>query len=82
MYFLVNASPPKRFDVATSNFADALVNSKAGFAMVYHRLLSLLALVSRYFSCGAFKFVSLKSHFIHESYVLGAWYPLETLPLA
>ena len=30
MYFLVNASPPKRSDVATSNFADALVSSKAG----------------------------------------------------
>ena len=29
MYFLVNASP-KRVDVATSNFADALVRSKAG----------------------------------------------------
>ena len=30
MYFLVNASPPQRLDVATSNFADALVSSKAG----------------------------------------------------
>ena len=30
MYFLVNASPPKRLDVATSNFAGALVSSKAG----------------------------------------------------
>ena len=30
MYFLVNASPLKRLDVATSNFADALVSSKAG----------------------------------------------------
>ena len=30
MYFLVNASPPKRMDVATSNFADALVSSVAG----------------------------------------------------
>ena len=30
MYFLVNASPPKRLDIATSNFADALVSSKAG----------------------------------------------------
>ena len=30
MYFLVNASPPKGLDVATSNFADALVSSKAG----------------------------------------------------
>ena len=30
MYFLVNASSPKRLDVATSNFADALVNSKVG----------------------------------------------------
>ena len=31
MYFLVNASPPKLFNVATSNFADALVRSKAVF---------------------------------------------------
>ena len=30
MYFLVNASSPKSLDVATSNFADALVRSKAG----------------------------------------------------
>ena len=30
MYFLVNAFPPKRLDVATSNFADALIRSKAG----------------------------------------------------
>ena len=30
MYFLVNAPPPKRLDVATSNLADALVSSKAG----------------------------------------------------
>ena len=30
MYFLVNASPPKLLDVATSNFADALVKSKTG----------------------------------------------------
>ena len=30
MYFLVNVSPPKWLDVATSNFADALVSSKAG----------------------------------------------------
>ena len=30
MYFLVNASTPKPLDVATSNFADALVISKAG----------------------------------------------------
>ena len=30
MYFPVNASPPKQLDLATSNFADALVNSKAG----------------------------------------------------
>ena len=29
MYFLVNASS-KRLDVATSNFADTLVSSKAG----------------------------------------------------
>ena len=26
MYFLVNASPPKRLDVATSNFADDLLS--------------------------------------------------------
>ena len=30
MYFLVNASPPKPLDVATSNFAESLVSSKAG----------------------------------------------------
>ena len=30
MYFPVNASLPKRLDVATSNFADAFVSSKAG----------------------------------------------------
>ena len=30
MYFLVYASPPKPLDVANSNFADALVESKAG----------------------------------------------------
>ena len=30
MYYLVNASPPNPLDVATSNFADALVRSKAG----------------------------------------------------
>ena len=30
MYFLVNASPPIPLDVATSNFADALVRSKSG----------------------------------------------------
>ena len=29
MYFLVNASP-KRLDVATSHFAEALISSKAG----------------------------------------------------
>ena len=29
MYFLVNASSPEPLDVATSNFADALVRSKA-----------------------------------------------------
>ena len=29
MYFLVNASPHKPLAVATSNFADALVRSKA-----------------------------------------------------
>ena len=31
MYFLVNASP-KRLDLATPNFADALVSSKAGIS--------------------------------------------------
>ena len=30
MYLLVNASPPKLFDVTPSNFADALVRSKVG----------------------------------------------------
>ena len=30
MYFLVNASLPKPLDIATSNFADALVRKKAG----------------------------------------------------
>ena len=40
MYFLVNASPPKPLEVATSNFADALVRSIRVFAMVYHRLKS------------------------------------------
>ena len=40
MYFLVNASPPKPLDVATSNFADALVDQKQIFAMVFHRLKS------------------------------------------
>ena len=30
MYFLVYASPPKPLDIATSNFSDALVRSKAG----------------------------------------------------
>ena len=30
MFFLVNASPPKWLEVATSNFADALASSKAG----------------------------------------------------
>ena len=29
MYFLENASPSKSLDVATSNFSDALVRSKA-----------------------------------------------------
>ena len=29
MYFFVNASPPKPLEVATSNYADALVRSKA-----------------------------------------------------
>ena len=40
MYLLINASPPIRLDVATSNFADALVSSKRVFAMVYHQLKS------------------------------------------
>ena len=35
MYFLVNASPLKPLDVATSNFADALVRSKGVFVMTY-----------------------------------------------
>ena len=30
MYFLVNASPPKPLDVATSNFADAFVRKGGG----------------------------------------------------
>ena len=30
IYFLENESPPKPLDVATSNFADNLVRSKAG----------------------------------------------------
>ena len=30
MYILVNASLPKRLDVAASNFADALGSSKSG----------------------------------------------------
>ena len=30
MHFLVNASPPSPFEVATSIFADALVREKAG----------------------------------------------------
>ena len=30
MYFLVNPSPFKPLDVATSNFSDALFRSKAG----------------------------------------------------
>ena len=30
MHFLVNTSPPKPLDLATSNFADALVRQKAG----------------------------------------------------
>ena len=34
MYFLVNASPPKCLDVASSNFADGLVSSKAGICDV------------------------------------------------
>ena len=30
MYFLVNASPPKPLDIATSNFVEVLDRSKAG----------------------------------------------------
>ena len=30
MYFLVNVSPPKGLDVATSNLTDALVKSEVG----------------------------------------------------
>ena len=30
MCFLVNASPPKQLHIATSNFADAVISSKAG----------------------------------------------------
>ena len=30
MYFLVNVSPPNPLDIATSNFADALVRLKEG----------------------------------------------------
>ena len=30
MYFLANASPPKPLNLATSNFADALVRSEEG----------------------------------------------------
>ena len=41
MYFLANESP-KPLDVATSNFADALVRSKAGIYEVYRRLKSSL----------------------------------------
>ena len=40
MYFLVNASPPKRLDVATPNFANDWLAQKRVFAMVYHRLKS------------------------------------------
>ena len=46
MYFLVNASPPKPLDVATSNFTDALVRLKAVFEMVYHRLKSSFAVLT------------------------------------
>ena len=42
MYFLVNASPPKRLDVATSHFADALISSKAGICYGVYRLKSSL----------------------------------------
>ena len=34
MFFLVNASPSKLLDVATSNFSHALVRSKSDIAMV------------------------------------------------
>ena len=40
MYFLVNAPPHKRLDVATSNFADAFVRKRRVFEMVYHQLKS------------------------------------------
>ena len=40
MYFLVNASLPKRFDLATSNFVDAWLAQKCVFAMVFPRLKS------------------------------------------
>ena len=30
IYFLVNPTPPKQLDEATSNFAEALVRSKVG----------------------------------------------------
>ena len=33
MYFLVNASPPNRLDIAIPNFADALVRSKVGICI-------------------------------------------------
>ena len=38
MYFLVNASPPRQLDIATSNFSDAGLAQKWVFAMVFHRL--------------------------------------------
>ena len=43
MYFLVNASPPKRLDVATSNCVDPLVSSKAGICDVVPSILTHLS---------------------------------------
>ena len=36
MYFLVNASPPKQLDVATSILQMLWLDQKRVFAMVYH----------------------------------------------
>ena len=40
MKFLVNASPPKQLDVATSTFQMLWLDHKRVLAMVYHRLKS------------------------------------------
>ena len=56
MYFLVNASPPKQLDVATSIFADAWLAQKRVFAMVFHRLKS-----------GCFCFLFCKFKLFHDS---------------